>query len=152
MVKKRKITFPLASAKPIMYCQLTLVLSLFSFLFALKKYKQKKTCFAPTTKELICNRSHLISFNLTGFPINAQSNTICFFELNYFQRLKKQIEFAFLQHIKPVRYYLISGLPAAKHNCKFANVATPLTMKDWNIFFIYKYLIQKLKKIFFNFV
>ncbi|HBX51083.1 MAG TPA: hypothetical protein DEH02_08470 [Bacteroidales bacterium] len=100
MVKKIKITFPLANAKPIMYCQLTLALSLFSFLFALKKYKQKKTCSATTTKELICNRSHLIILTSRA-ALSTLSQTLFVFLINCFLMLKKQKQFDFLQRIKP---------------------------------------------------
>ena len=110
-LKKIKITFPLANAKPIMYSQLSLALSLFSFLFALKKYKQKKTCSAPTTKELICNRSHLL-VSISQAALSTLGKAHFVFRSMPPDANKNKKSFPF-QPVRPIRSDLISGLTAA---------------------------------------
>jgi len=55
----------------------------FSFLFAFRKNKQKKTCSATTAKELFSQRAYLNygfqPINHTGNPINRTVKHILFF-------------------------------------------------------------------------
>ena len=99
-MEKIKRTFPLAIALPIRYCLHTIAHLQFSFLFAFRKDKQKKTCSATTAKELFSLRSHLItafSRLTTQAALSAHGKAhFAFWESINFQRFKKQKELSLL--------------------------------------------------------